>query len=1216
MCRLAAIQKSETEGWKQRSQKDKDLTSNVTTRQKNVGGSRERPVSLMDRVSKLESSAQTWKVRVAESDASKYTVAHKLAMSASASSVPGMGLSSKGMVPVIPGLILSSPKNQSSSAVPSSSPAFQTSASTQITGSSPPSSDNSSGFLTPSPGTSPPNAHNISDSPSSQRKVRKIPQPKIFKSKTGVNIPMMMPPALPGLKPIKIDYRRAISTPAARTEDNLNETVQTVELFEVADEEFHKFFAPASTQAEVQEGDAISLDLADLDVVTSNVQTLGVQRRRVQKHARHRASATNPVRALASKGLGQYTELRLHAGERELKRTKIEGYSKNSTLAVEALAGLASKENFSAVTLKPVTAQDTRELPPYTHPMLLRVKGRRHAEARLVQPSPELVNSGDDFILVTPSQVYHYKSEFANVIERAKAAEIASFIVQQKDLGVSSSSPVVEITENVKGIRRTRFWETLGGGSDSMCALPDAGGDDEEVEACLARSNKVYRVESCALVPHEQAWGRPPTVDLLKSDQVLVFDFGSEVYFWSGKRAAPEERRAALGLAKELWDEPYDYEDCDINPVIPVPHNTVMKGQRPSWGILGKITENLETVLFKERFIDWPDTAQQTRIKEVKEELNRRPDPVCCLQPCSGEELLKNTPEEPDLVLEMSHLGRGTKYYDAEERRLHEVSTKEYRVWHISEAGKTLLPTSSRCHFHAADTYVVRWYYQVTATGRTLKGAPSKHAVTGRERVAYFFWQGRESSLSDKGASALMTVELDEERGPHHRITMGSEPPAFLNLFSGSFVIHSGSRSARDGVSQGVWRMFLVRGELKEEAHLLNVPVDRTLLRSRGCALLVNLKTCIIYLWHGCVTKAHPRTREIASAASKHLAQSSAEDVGWLSSTIPTIKEQTEGSESAEFWKGMQEGESAQPQPASVKAMYEEAFDEHRAEMRSLSKEFKHLSLINDATNAYKWTPRIWRLEAKHDSFEANEITSAYRLPDEVNPLPFCQDDLYASHIQPALFLVNAGDRVWLWQGWWPAEDENVDEIKNANNSNNGVTNGSNTELDNRNNNNNNISNVNGYNDSTAATTGSAVLRFNFARKAALQTALNLAETLGSRCKVEPSLVVAGLEPLPFINLFALWQSMPHVAAIQRKSGRYSNVREYSAKEVLAALSRLHYSPEELRHQPAPDGVDPSRLEDYLDDENFLEVIGKTKKEFAGLPRWKKLDLKKKANLF
>jgi supervillin len=79
--------------------------------------------------------------------------------------------------------------------------------------------------------------------------------------------------------------------------------------------------------------------------------------------------------------------------------------AKNSNLAVEALAGLASKEDFTAVALKKATAGPASQLLPYQDLMLLQVKGRRHVQTRLVEPVASSVNHGDSYILVTPNAV-------------------------------------------------------------------------------------------------------------------------------------------------------------------------------------------------------------------------------------------------------------------------------------------------------------------------------------------------------------------------------------------------------------------------------------------------------------------------------------------------------------------------------------------------------------------------------------------------------------------------------------------------------------------------------------------------------------------------------------------------------------------------------------------------------------------------------------------
>lgn len=95
--------------------------------------------------------------------------------------------------------------------------------------------------------------------------------------------------------------------------------------------------------------------------------------------------------------------------------------TKSSSFAVEALAGLASTEDFSTVTLRNVseTSVSTNKLQPYKDIMLILVKGRRHVQARLVEPVAESINNGDSYILVTKSEVRIIlsRTELYNIIE-------------------------------------------------------------------------------------------------------------------------------------------------------------------------------------------------------------------------------------------------------------------------------------------------------------------------------------------------------------------------------------------------------------------------------------------------------------------------------------------------------------------------------------------------------------------------------------------------------------------------------------------------------------------------------------------------------------------------------------------------------------------------------------------------------------------------------
>jgi len=508
---------------------------------------------------------------------------------------------------------------------------------------------------------------------------------------------------------------------------------------------------------------------------------------------------------------------------------------------------------------------------------------------------------------------------------------------------------------------------------------------------------------------------------MLSSADTFVFDCGAEMYIWHGKEVSFNDRQLAVKLGRALWDQGYDYTHERFCPFLPNHKASVdVKGPRPEWGLFARVTENLETALIQEKFSDWSnihreigereellrETSRGETAKEMKTRTAIKPD-MCAYDVTK----MHNSPlAKSKLHFEGYDVWNGNGPFFGPDGRGHIIHTKAVDVSYIKDKAMSEVKDDIML-FHRGDTYAVRWTYFVSSTGKfefagnehlTNKNSTRARLSSGRERKAYFLWMGKDSSINEKGASALLAAETKGQSTAPVVVSDGNEPVAMGKFFDGTMMVVDGKHGKRSGSYRlpedeitSSWKLLSIRGSSTEDVIFYQTTCTPQSLRSTSSFIAFNGGMNQISVWHGC--RSSPNMRKIAEYGATLLSEKRPKTLGFRSKTDLDIDICEEGSESKVFMEAI----------------------------LRMRREKYHCLLEKPAPRSPLQT-RIWHFTRNNDEFVAQPLPSIVTSSnDDVISFPYIQSQL-SSLDKPALILLENEHGVYLWEG------VPVDELKGS----------------------------------------------------------------------------------------------------------------------------------------------------------------------------------------
>jgi len=469
-----------------------------------------------------------------------------------------------------------------------------------------------------------------------------------------------------------------------------------------------------------------------------------------------------------------------------------------------------------------------------------------------------------------------------------------------------------------EGSESDAFWTALGGKG----AIAEGKDDDAASEKASVNSQKLIRVSDASgeLKEDVVATGQLKK-EMLDTNDVFIVDCG-DVFVWVGKGASDAERKNAMMTA-----------------------NTYLSNAgRPASTRVTRVVEMSETSLFKDLFSNWADMRPPTDFSKPAVSSN-----VAKIKRTTSENidvgaLIAGAANPADTLLDD---GGG-----------------KLEVNRVNNFELEAIPEDLHGLFYAGDSYVLKYTY--------MQGT--------KECYIIYFWQGRNSTKDEVGASALLAMKMDDDLGgaaTQVRVVQGKEPLHFLCLFKGNMVIHAGgtasgfkNKADSDSYDTDGVNLFHVKGTNPENTRAVQVEEQASSLNSGDAFLLRTPEKVYAWLGGGC------NDAETASALKIG-------DSLKTATTSKSVDQVKEGEEDDAFWSFL----GGKGEYASAKELQE--------------------------------APRDPRL------FQCSDATGGFRVEEIFD---FAQDDLDINDV----FLLDVFAELYVWVGSGANESEKKESVKTA----------------------------------------------------------------------------------------------------------------------------------------------------------------------------------------